>query len=540
MQFSESSAKLKKVIKELEKIKGRHTELVSVYIPAGYNIYDVINQIVEERSTAENIKSKTTRKNVVAALEKILQHLRLFKQTPPNGLVIFAGNISPVEGKEDIKLWSIEPPERLETKIYWCDQVFVLDPLKEMIKEKDVYGLIVVDAKEATIGLLKGKKIIVKKRLESTVPSKTVKGGMCLHRSVEIILTQNKKLPINKIKRGEEVICFDFTTKTIRTGVVKETYKRHVNNAKKIFFENESIIASEDHLIFVKENGEIREKYVKELKKGDIVFVLERGELREKTIKNISESEIEASVFFYDLEVEPYGNFFANNLLVHNSQGRYDRLREDAINEFLTKVGEIASSLFLEEKIQGVLIGGPGPIKERLKNEDYLHYQIKNKIIGIKDVGYTDEYGLEELVKRSEDLIQQAEIYKERSTLNRFFLALKKGENCVIGLEKVMKALEYNALEELIIIEDFEYIKAGFSCSNGHKIEKIVKREEKVFCEICGQEMKKDYENEIAEEIIEKAEVAGAKVYVVSEDTEEGKQFKNMGGIGGLTRFKIE
>jgi len=58
------------LIKELEKIKGRHTELVSVYIPAGYNLYEVINQLVEERSTAENIKSKSTRKNVVAALEK--------------------------------------------------------------------------------------------------------------------------------------------------------------------------------------------------------------------------------------------------------------------------------------------------------------------------------------------------------------------------------------------------------------------------------------------------------------------------------------
>ncbi|MFH8120459.1 MAG: hypothetical protein QXS37_06660, partial [Candidatus Aenigmatarchaeota archaeon] len=334
-------------------MKGRHTELVSVYIPAGYNIIEIINQLVQERATAENIKSKTTRKNVVGALEKIIQHLRLFKQTPPNGLVVFAGNVSPIEGKEEIKLWSIEPPEKLDTKIYWCDQVFVLDPLKEMIKEKDVYGLIVLDAREATIGILKGKKIIVKKRLESTVPSKTVKGGMCLHRSTEIITSTYQKIPINKIKKNDEVLCFDFTENCIKIGKVKDVFKRHVEVARKIFFEKGNIIASFDHLIFVKEGEEIKEKKVKELKKGDTVLVLEGNKIVEQKIKNISENEVEASIFFYDLEIEPYSNYFANGLLVHNSQGRYDRLREDAINEFLTKVGEVASSIFKEENVLG-------------------------------------------------------------------------------------------------------------------------------------------------------------------------------------------
>jgi len=453
---------------------------------------------------------------------------------------VFAGNVSPIEGKEEIKLWSIEPPEKLDTKIYWCDQVFVLDPLKEMIKEKDVYGLIVLDAREATIGILKGKKIIVKKRLESTVPSKTVKGGMCLHRSTEIITSTYQKIPINKIKKNDEVLCFDFTENCIKIGKVKDVFKRHVEVARKIFFEKGNIIASFDHLIFVKEGEEIKEKKVKELKKGDTVLVLEGNKIVEQKIKNISENEVEASIFFYDLEIEPYSNYFANGLLVHNSQGRYDRLREDAINEFLTKVGEVASSIFKEENVLGVLIGGPGPIKERLKEEDYLHYQIRNKIIGVKDVGYTDEYGLEELVKRSEDLLQQAEIFKEKAILNKLFLALRRGENAVVGLKKVLKALELNAVEELILLEDFDYIKAQLVCANGHKTEKYIKKDETVKCEICGLEMKKEYEKEASEELIEKAEINGVKVHIVSEETEEGRQLKSMGEVGALTRFKID
>jgi len=499
----------------------------------------MIDQLTQEKSTAENIKSKTTRKNVISALEKIIQYLKLFKQTPPNGLAVFAGNVSEFEGKEEIRLWAIEPPEKLETKIYWCDQVFVLDPLKEMLKEKDVYGLIVLDAREATIGLLRGKRIVVKKKMDSTVPSKTVKGGMCLHKATLVKLANGKEVPINKIKRGDEVLCFDFCDGKIKVGKVENIFKRKVEKAKKIFYGKDSLIASEDHLIFVKKER-IEEKFVKDLGKQDVVFVLEGNEIREARVKNTSENFIEASTFFYDLEVSPFGNYFANSLLVHNSQGRYDRLREDAINEFLRKVGETSSNIFLEEKVSGILIGGPGPVKERLVKEDYLHYQIKNKVIAIKDVGYTDEYGLEELVKRSEDALQQTEIFKEKKLLNEFFIKLREGGNAIVGLQKTLKALEMGAVEELIITESFEFVRKNLSCKNGHKKAAILKRDERVKCEVCGEEMKVEKEEEIFDEIVEKAEELGARVHIVSDETEEGKGFKSMDGIGAILRFKIE
>ncbi|MCS7106423.1 MAG: peptide chain release factor 1, partial [Candidatus Aenigmarchaeota archaeon] len=119
----EKLLKLKKIVKELEEIRGRHTELVSVYIPSGSNLQEVVNMLREEYSLAQNVKDKTVRKNVMSALEKIIQHLRLFRATPENGLVVFCGNVSPDPGVADIKIWSLEPPEKLSTKIYRCDQV---------------------------------------------------------------------------------------------------------------------------------------------------------------------------------------------------------------------------------------------------------------------------------------------------------------------------------------------------------------------------------------------------------------------------------
>ncbi len=47
-----SGRELKQLIKTLSKIRGRHTELVTVFIPAGYNINEMKNLIANELGTA--------------------------------------------------------------------------------------------------------------------------------------------------------------------------------------------------------------------------------------------------------------------------------------------------------------------------------------------------------------------------------------------------------------------------------------------------------------------------------------------------------
>ena len=138
MMSMDNTKKLKEITEKLGKIRGRHTELVTVYVPAGYNLAKIVDQIRQEQSTAQNIKSKAVRKNVMGALERILQHLKLYKQTPKNGLALFCGNISEKEGDSNLEIWAIEPPEPVRTKLYWCGQDFILDPLKEIFREREI------------------------------------------------------------------------------------------------------------------------------------------------------------------------------------------------------------------------------------------------------------------------------------------------------------------------------------------------------------------------------------------------------------------
>ncbi|MEM3405404.1 MAG: peptide chain release factor aRF-1 [Candidatus Pacearchaeota archaeon] len=180
--MSISLYELESILEELNKIKGRHTELISVLIPAGANIHIVADQLEAEKSTADNIKSKTTRKNVIDALESIIRELKLYKKTPDNGLAIYCGNISETEGQNNIKLWAIEPPQPLKVRLYRCDKEFVIQPLKEMLEAKEVYGLVVLDRKEATFGLLEGKQIKILRKITSGVPSKIRAGGQSAQR----------------------------------------------------------------------------------------------------------------------------------------------------------------------------------------------------------------------------------------------------------------------------------------------------------------------------------------------------------------------
>lgn len=166
----------RKVLEELGKKNGRGTELVSVYIPPDKQISDVTSHLRSEHGQAMNIKSKITRTNVQSALESILSKLK-YVSVGENGLVIFCGAIDKGGDRTDIETAIVEPPAKIFSYIYHCDSSFFLEPLEEMIEEKEKYGLIVLDKREATIGILNGKVVEVMKHLTSSVPGKMRKGG---------------------------------------------------------------------------------------------------------------------------------------------------------------------------------------------------------------------------------------------------------------------------------------------------------------------------------------------------------------------------
>ena len=357
--------RLRKTINELKSYKAAHTEFVSVYIPAGYDLTKIINHLAEEQGTASNIKSSATKKNVQASLERMIQHLKGFKSTPPNGLAVFSGNVAAVEGKKDLKVWSLEPPIPLNTRIYRCDKNFVTDILEEMMLENQVYGMVVLDRRDATIALLKGKTIIPLKKTHSEVPGKTKAGGQ--------------------------------------------------------------------------------------------------------------------------------------------SSARFARLREGALKDHYKKVAEYMKEQFLGlgNNLKGIIVGGPGVTINDFLNKDYITADVMKKIIGTKDLSYTGDFGLQELLDKAGDLLAEEEVSREKKDMQNFFKhMLENYKKVTYGEKETLKALEMNAVDTLFLSESMS--------------------EDKIF------------------ELEEKAQVGGSKVKIISVETREGVQLRDLGGMAAILRFEIE
>jgi len=178
--------KIRKTLEELTQHSGRGTELITVYIPKGQQLHEVMTQLREEQGTADNIKSDLTRTHVVDSLSKVLQRLKLYKKTPDKGLVVFCGAL-PREGggppgSEIVKIYEIDPPKDLTTSLYRCDDHFHTDILKDMLQDDNIIGLLAIDAKDAGWGLLHGDKLEVLKQTGSGVAGKHRQGGQSAKR----------------------------------------------------------------------------------------------------------------------------------------------------------------------------------------------------------------------------------------------------------------------------------------------------------------------------------------------------------------------
>ncbi|MCX9012669.1 MAG: peptide chain release factor aRF-1 [Candidatus Methanoperedens sp.] len=178
----------KRTLEALRNKHGRGTELISLYIPHDKQVHEVAAQLREEFGQASNIKSRVTRQNVQGAIESLLSRLKLIPKAPENGVVIFCGAVDVGANKTEMQTYIIEPPEPIKSYKYHCDSSFLLTPLEEMLHEKKTYGLIVLDRREATIGLLRGKHLEAMAHLTSTVPGKQRKGGQSSHRFQQLRL----------------------------------------------------------------------------------------------------------------------------------------------------------------------------------------------------------------------------------------------------------------------------------------------------------------------------------------------------------------
>jgi peptide chain release factor subunit 1 len=210
---------LEKELEELEKKKSvdGSTCLISLYIPPERQISDFVQELVNELGTATNIKSKTTRKNVQSALNSLIARLKMLPtQAPEKGLVLFCGVTE--DGK--MEFHNVPLVEPVRQKLYVCDSSFHTEHLREQLKEKETYGLIVIDRSAATFAFLKGKHLNVLKTIYSHIMGKHRAGGQSARRFERLIEEQAHNFMKEVGELGKKVFLEDLEEEDLKAIII--------------------------------------------------------------------------------------------------------------------------------------------------------------------------------------------------------------------------------------------------------------------------------------------------------------------------------
>ncbi len=171
-------------MKELKTWTAPATVLLSLYIPPGRPISDVMNLLRQELSITDNIKLKRTKDAVQRALTAAMDRLSKIPKVPDTGLVVFCGEDMQTR---DFICYVFSPPDPVPVFFYRTDKWFHTEFLEEMVEEREAFGILIIERDAATIGLLQGTRLKVLEELEGYVPGKHHKGGQSQRRYDRII-----------------------------------------------------------------------------------------------------------------------------------------------------------------------------------------------------------------------------------------------------------------------------------------------------------------------------------------------------------------
>lgn len=183
--MSVSRQRLKRKIEQLKAYQGRHSSFTTIYIPPTKNLTDVTSFVRTELAGADNIKSKTNRKNVADNLTAILSELTKLNTLPENGLAFFFG-IEEVGGTGREIREIIIPPSPISQFIYQCGREFITDELEAMTVPKSLIVIVLIEGGKVTIGYLRGKHMELVRDEDFYIIGKTRAGGQSANRYLRI------------------------------------------------------------------------------------------------------------------------------------------------------------------------------------------------------------------------------------------------------------------------------------------------------------------------------------------------------------------
>lgn len=235
----------------------------------------------------------------------------------------------------------------------------------------------------------------------------------------------------------------------------------------------------------------------KEWKQYEYERIKEAVKSSRRRLVNIILVDSEQAVF---ATLRQYGIDFG--VEIQNRSRKKERGKEVQMNEFFDEICEQM------KKCDGlILLGGPGFVKENLHKYVKENFAEVAKRIKIVSASNAERSGVYELVKSEEmqNVLENEHMHTIFRDVERFLKCVAKENNglCAYGIQQIKKAVEYGAVEALIVIDD------------------LVRS------------------NEDFEKILENTRNKGGRVSIVPSESQVAEQINAFGGAIALLRFRV-
>ena len=404
--------KLRRLIAWLSDKEGRGLEFISLYIPREKSIDEVVAILkCESDSAAGKSESVSVRDRLQDTFKNVIQRLKLRNEIPENGLAIFAGTFVANEAESEVlRVEEIVPPEPIMVYLYEVDNHFHLEPLREMLRDQKVAGLIAMDSKEASFGILNGERFELIENITSGIHGKSGKGG--------------------------------------------------------------------------------------------------------------------------------------------SSQRRYERERDMSITYFFHRIAEHAVKAFLENhKVTVLIVGGPGTTKDDFLKGDFLHYELKNMLLGSVDTQSAGREAVREVLGKSSEALKNMCAPEQKRTVQSLLASIGKQDGlATYGLDSVLNALKKGEAEVALVTDNTDMIEVVVMCKKCELSRaKIVEKGKKVQsaqemisspCERCNAVDYEVEEKDIVDVLEDFASQTDDRIEVISSESEEKAKLTALGGFTALLRYK--
>jgi len=201
--------KLRRLIKMMQEARGAGTSMISLILPPRHDLNTTTSMLTQEYGTASCIKSRVNRLSVLGAITSTQQRLKHYNRTPPNGLVVFCGEVLDENGKEKKMTIDFEPFKPVSTTLYMCDNKFHCEHLAELLEADDKFGFLIMDGNGALYGTVTGNHREIIHKFSVELPKKHGRGGQSALRFARLRLEKRHNYVRKVAEIGQQVFIPD-------------------------------------------------------------------------------------------------------------------------------------------------------------------------------------------------------------------------------------------------------------------------------------------------------------------------------------------